>query len=350
MTTPVDVAEAFAGKDVLVTGGLGFLGSNVARRLVALKARVTLMDALIPGYGGNRFNVADLGERVEVVVADVRDRAAMDQLVRGRDFLFNLAGQVSHIDSMTDPMTDLDVNCRSQLSILESCRHHNRGVKIVYAGSRQVYGRPQYLPVDEKHPMRPVDVNGIDKLAAERFHLLYNDVHGVRATSLRLTNTFGPGQLLEHNRQGFLPWFVRKAVEGGTIQLYGDGSQTRDLNFVDDAVEAFLLAAADDRANGRWFNLAGTPPVSLRELAEVMVQISGKGSVTFVPWPPEKKAIDVGNYHGTSALIEQELGWKARVPWRVGLERTIRYYEKNYAHYVHADGSPAATEPKKSGA
>jgi nucleoside-diphosphate-sugar epimerase len=336
MSAGVDLEGAFAGRNVLVTGGLGFIGSNVARRLVRLGARVTLVDSMIPGYGGNFFNVADFESKVEVNIADVRDRSAMDYLIRGRHYLFNLAGQVSHIDSMTDPFTDLDINCRSQLSILESCRHNNRDVKVVFAGSRQQYGRPQYLPVDENHPIRPVDVNGINKVAGEWYHLIYNDVYGVRAVSLRLTNTFGPGQLVRHDRQGFLPWFVRTVVEGGEIRLYGDGSQIRDVNHVDDVVDAFLIAAADERANGRVYNLAGTPPVSLRELAEAMVAIAGRGRITSVPWPSDRKAIDIGSYYGTSELIEKELGWRQRVPLREGLERTIRFYENNLAHYVDA--------------
>jgi len=346
---PIDVAAAFAGKDVLVTGGLGFLGSNVARRLVALGARVTLIDSMIPGYGGNRFNLAGIEEKVAVNIADVRDRSAMDYLIRGRDYLFNLAGQVSHIDSMTDPFTDLDINCRSQLAILESCRHHNRGVKVVFAGSRQQYGRPQYLPVDENHPIRPVDVNGINKVAGEWYHLLYHEVHGVRAASLRLTNTFGPGQLLAHNRQGFVGWFLRKVVEGATIQLYGDGAQQRDLNFVDDVVDAFLLAAADPRADGRIYNLAGAPPISLKELTELMIAVAGRGRLEFVPWPPEKKAIDIGSYYGSAALIERELGWRPKVALRDGLERTIRYYEKHLARYVPGPSFGGTPEPEAKG-
>lgn len=345
--TPIDLAAAFAGKDVLVTGGLGFLGSNVARRLVALRARVTLMDSMIPGYGGNRFNLAGIEDKVAVNIADVRDRSAMDYLIRGRDYLFNLAGQVSHIDSMKDPFTDLDINCRSQLSILESCRHNHRGVKIVFAGSRQQYGRPQYLPVDEKHPIQPVDVNGINKVAGEQYHLLYHEVHGIRATSLRLTNTYGPGQLMCHNRQGFVGWFLRKVVEGATIQLYGDGSQQRDLNHVDDVVDAFLLAAADPRADGKVYNLAGTPPVSLRELTELMIAVAGKGRLEFIPWPPEKKAIDIGSYYGSAALIERELGWRPRIALRDGLERTIRHYQQHLARYVHGPEFGGAPEPER---
>jgi UDP-glucose 4-epimerase len=260
----------------------------------------------------------------------------MDHLVQGQDLLFNLAGQVSHIDSMRDPVTDLDINCRSQLSILESCRHNNPQVAIVFAASRQQYGRPLYLPVDEKHPVRPVDVNGINKTAGESYHLVYGEAYGLRAVSLRLTNTFGPGQLVRHNRQGFIGWFVRTIVEGGTIELYGDGSQVRDLNFVDDVVEAFLLAGAraTGPARGKVYNLAGRESVSLRELVTMLIEIAGKGSVRCVPWPEDKKPIDIGDYYGTHALITQELGWEPQVTLRGGLERTVRYYERNLKHYV----------------
>ncbi|HYC22256.1 MAG TPA: NAD-dependent epimerase/dehydratase family protein [Candidatus Bathyarchaeia archaeon] len=330
----MNLTEVFAGADVLVTGGLGFIGSNVARRLVHLGARVTLVDSMIPDYGGNLFNVHDIRDDVTVNIADVRDRAAMDRLVQGRDYLFNLAGQVSHIDSMLDPFTDLDINCRSQLSILESCRHNNLNVKVVFAGSRQQYGRPRYLPVDESHPIHPVDVNGINKVAGEWYHILYSNVYGLRAASLRLTNTYGPGQLMRHNRQGFVAWFVRKAVEGGEIQIFGDGTQLRDLNYVDDVVEAFLLAAAAEKTSGQIYNLAATPPVSLNELAALMIEISGKGSIRHVPFPPDKRRIDIGSYFGSSDKIRAELGWQARTDIRSGLERTIRYYSEHLRHYL----------------
>lgn len=333
MSAPSDNA-AWAGRPVLITGGLGFVGSNLARRLVALGADVTLMDALIPDHGGNEFNIRDLRERVRVVIADVRDRQAMDRLVAGQDVLFNLAGQVSHIDSMRDPFTDLDINCASQLSTLEACRHSGRPMTVVYAGSRQQYGRPRYLPVDERHVVRPVDVNGINKTAGEAYHLVYGEVYGLRAVSLRLTNTFGPGQLVRHDRQGFIGWFVRQAVEGGTIRLFGGGGQRRDLNFVDDVVDAFLLAASVDGAPGRVYNLAGSEAVSLRDLAETLVELSGRGAVECVDWPADRKPIDIGDYHGSHELITRELGWAPRVPLREGLERTVRHYQEHLAHYL----------------
>jgi UDP-glucose 4-epimerase len=228
-----------------------------ARRLVDLGANVTVVDSLIPNYGGNLFNIAGYEERLRVNIADVRDPYSMRALVAGQDLLFNLAGQVSHIDSMTDPFTDLEINARSQLSILEACRQENPAIKVVYAGTRQQYGKPRYLPLDEDHIQAPTDVNGVNKLAGEWYHIVYHTAYGLRTTSLRLTNTYGPRQLIKHNRQGFIGWFVRLAVEGQPIQLYGDGRQLRDLTYVDDVVDAFLRAGADDNANGAVFNLGG---------------------------------------------------------------------------------------------
>src|SRR5262245_3750871 len=330
----MNLAQAFDGKNVLVTGGLGFIGSNLARRLVQLGADVTLVDSMIPDYGGNPFNIHDIRDRLAVNIADVLDRSSMDHLVQGRDYLFNLAGQVSHIDSMRDPFTDLDINCPSQLSILESCRHNNRDVKIVFAGSRQQYGRPQYLPVDEKHPVHPVDVNGINKMAGEWYHILYHRVYGIRAVSLRLTNTYGPRQLLKHSRQGFIAWFIRRVITGEEIEIFGDGSQLRDLNFVDDVVEAFLIAATSERADGEIYNLAASPPISLLELAKLMISIAGRGSLRMVPFPPEKQRIDIGSYYGSCEKITRELGWQAKTTLADGLARTLRYYGEHAKHYL----------------
>ena len=246
---------SFAERTVLITGGLGFVGSNLARRLVTLGARVTLVDSLIPQYGGNEHNVADLLGRVTVNVCDVRDRFALEHLLRGQDFLFNLAGQTSHLDSMSDPQTDLDINASAQLSILEACRRVNPAIRVVFASTRQLYGRPEYLPVDENHPIRPVDVNGINKFAGEGYHLLYSAVYGIRATVLRLTNTYGRGMRVKDARQTFLGIWIRQLLEGHTIKVFGDGTQLRDFNHVDDCVDALLLAAAADVAVGRVYNL-----------------------------------------------------------------------------------------------
>src|SRR3954468_9094348 len=327
----------------MVTGGLGFIGSNLARKLVDLGADVLLVDSLIPAYGGNLFNIDGIAERVHVNVADIRQQSTMNYLVQDRAVIFSLAGQVSHIDSIRDPYTDLEVNCRGQLTMLEACRNHNPSVKVVYAGTRQVYGRPDSLPVTETHLVRPTDVNGIKNAAGEYYHLVYNNVFGVRACSLRLTNVYGPRQLIKHNRQGFIGWFIRTAIEDATIEIYGDGSQLRDFVFVDDAAEAFLRAGASDDCNGEAFNVGGDRPVSHRDLAALLLDLAGNGRVKYVPWPPEKKAIDIGDFYADSSKFRQATGWTPAVSLREGLTRTIAYYREHFDKYVDRSVRPAQT-------
>jgi len=325
--------NSFAERTVLITGGLGFVGSNLARRLVALGARVTLVDSLIPQYGGNEHNIADLLDRVTVNVCDVRDRFALEHLLRGQDFLFNLAGQTSHLDSMQDPQTDLDINASAQLSILEACRRVNPAIRVVFASTRQLYGRPEYLPVDENHPIRPVDVNGINKFAGEGYHLLYSAVYGIRATVLRLTNTYGRGMRVKDARQTFLGIWIRQLLGGRTIKVFGDGTQLRDFNHVDDCVDALLLAAAADAAVGRVYNLGSEEVVSLKSLAELMTQLRPGGCFELVPFPAERKAIDIGDYYSDFTRIRAELVWSPKVDLRRGLQSTIDYFDSNRRHY-----------------
>lgn len=325
--------DVFAKKKVLITGGLGFIGSNLARRLVALGAQVTLVDSLIPQYGGNLHNIADLQSQVTVNVCDVRDRFALEYLLRDQDYLFNLAGQTSHLDSMSDPQVDLDINASAQLSILEACRRVNPAVRVVFASTRQLYGRPDYLPVDEKHPIRPVDVNGINKFAGEGYHLLYSTVYGIRATVLRLTNTYGPGMRVKDARQTFLGIWIRQLLEGSAIKVFGDGTQLRDFNYVEDCVDALLLAGSSDAAVGKVYNLGSTEVISLKDLAELVTQLRRDGRFELVAFPPERKAIDIGDYYSDFALIQKELGWEPRIDLRTGLLRTIEYFDKNRQHY-----------------
>ena len=327
-------ATFYRGRKVMITGGLGFIGSNLAHRLVDLGADVLLVDSLIPEYGGNLFNIAGIEDRVTVNVADVRQASTMNYLVQGREVIFNLAGQVSHIDSLRDPHTDLDINCRSQLTLLEACRHHNPRAKVVYASTRQIYGKPDALPVTERHLVRPTDVNGINKAAGEYYHLVYNNVFGVRACALRLTNVYGPRQLLRHNRQGFIGWFIRLALEDREIQVFGDGSQVRDFVYVDDAVEAFLAAGATDDVNGEAFNVGGDEHLAHRDLVKMLVEIAGSGHFTFVDWPADRKAIDIGSFYADSTLMRTRTGWTPSVTLRDGFARTFDYYRQHLRHYV----------------
>ena len=325
----------YEGKKVLITGGLGFIGSNLARALVPLGADVLLVDSLIPDYGGNLFNIDGIESRVKVNIADVRDANGMQYLVSGQDILFNLAGQVSHIDSMTDPMTDLEINCKSQLAILEACRKVNPGIRILYAGTRQIYGKPVRLPADEDHPVHPTDINGINKASGEMYHRIYGEVYGLRTTSLRLTNTYGPRQLLKHNRQGFAGWFIRRVVLEEEILLFGDGEQKRDFNYVDDVVDAFLSAGANDELQGEVFNLGAAEPTTLREFVEILYQVAGKKpNYRLVPFPEERRRIDIGDFYTDYGKIRRKLGWEPRVDLREGARRTIEFYRENIRHYV----------------
>ena len=323
----------YTNKRILITGGLGFIGSNLARSLAVQGANVTLVDSLIPQYGGNTFNIDDIQNKVVVNVCDVRDTYAMGNLIQGKDYLFNLAGQTSHLDSMTDPHTDLDINAAAQLSILEVCRKENPDIKIVFASTRQLYGKPDYLPVDENHPIHPVDVNGINKLAGEWYHLLYNNVYGIRACALRLTNTYGPGMRVKDARQAFLGIWIRLLLEGKQIKVFGDGKQLRDFNFVDDCVEALLLAGENNNANGKVYNLGSSEIIGLSDLAEIMVNLGVSGNYELRPFPADRKAIDIGDYYSDYSLITKELGWVPKIDLKKGLKRTLNYYRAHFSHY-----------------
>jgi len=325
--------KCFRGRRVTITGGLGFIGSNLAHALVQLGAKVTLIDSLIPEYGGNLRNIEAIKRRVRVNISDVRNNHALPHLLKDQDFLFNLAGQTSHLDSMSAPDIDLEINCRSQLSILEVCRKHNPDIRVVFASTRQIYGRPLYLPVDEKHPLQPVDINGINKLAGEQYHLLYSQVHGIKSTVLRLTNTIGPRMRVKDARQTFVGIWIKQVLSGEPFEVWG-GQQLRDFTFVDDAVEAFLLAASRPEAVGAVFNLGGLGRVSLAGLAKMLVAAAGGGEYTMKEYPAERKKIDIGDFFADDALIGRKLGWKPRTKIREALERTVEFYRAELPHYL----------------
>ncbi len=324
--------DAFHGREVLVTGGLGFLGSNLAIRLARLGARVTIVDSLVEQFGGNFFNIEPVRDCVTVNVSDMRDPNSLDILVQGKDYIFNLAGQVSHGDSMRDPQLDLAVNCVSTMNLVEACRKHNPEARLLYTSTRQVYGRPRKLPVDENHPTVPIDVNGINKLAAEYYHLLYHRTYGVRSVVLRLTNTFGPRQRIRGNRQGFATVFVRQALRGETISLYGGGTQLRDFNYVEDVVNAMVLAAANDACYGEVFNLGSSRPYSLLDFVDAL-----KARCTFevesVPFPEDTRIIDIGDYYGDYSKFREATGWSPQVDLSEGLEKTVAFYREHKDAY-----------------
>ena len=321
------------GLKVLITGGLGFIGSNLAYRLVGLGAHVTLIDSLIPEYGGNLFNIHNLENQVRVNISDIRDEHSINCLIQGHDVLFNLAGQTSHIDSMKFPQADLEINSRAQLSILEACRQFNPHIRVVFASTRQIYGRPEYLPVNEKHPLSPVDVNGINKLAGEQYHVLYNNVYGISTCVLRLTNTYGPRMRIKDARQTFVGIWLRQLLDNKPFQVWG-GAQLRDFTFVEDAIDALLLCASEEKAQGGVFNVGGGATISLKNLAEMLIHIHGKGSYELKEFPSDRKKIDIGDYYSDDTLIRNTLGWQPKVSLEQGLKQTFEFYYKNFNNYL----------------
>jgi UDP-glucose 4-epimerase len=326
--------QNFHGSKVLVTGGLGFIGSNLACRLVELGAEVTIIDSLIPEYGGNHFNIDGIASLVDVHIADIRDSDVIEHLIVGKDYLFNLAAQTSHSGSMRDPKADLEINALAQLSILECCRKYNPHIKIVFSSTRQVYGVPQYLPVDELHPVQPVDVNGINKLSGEWYHLLYKKVYNIDASVIRMTNVYGPRMRVKDARQTFLGIWIKNLIDGKPIDVFGDGLQIRDFNYVDDVVLALLNVVSSPKASGELFNI-GSPGdrMNLKSLAELLIKIHGHGTYNLVEFPPARKAIDIGNYYTNHSKISEELGWKVRVSFEEGLSKTLKFYTENKKYY-----------------
>jgi len=318
------------GASCLVTGGLGFIGSNLALALAAGGARVAVVDALVPQHGGNRRNLDGAAAPISVTIADIGDRAAMAPLLDGADVVFNVAGQVSHLESMTDPLRDLDLNVRSHLALLELVRELRPGAVVVHTSTRQVYGRPRYLPVDEDHPTAPVDVNGVDKLAAEQLHLLYAAVHDMAISALRLTNVYGPRQSLVRDGLGFLPVFLRRALRGEPIEVYGDGRQLRDCLYVDDVVRALVLAAVTPDSVGQVFNLGHDDALDLAEIARIVAAGAGGASdVSLVPWPDDLVRIDIGSFWADFSKAKRVLGWAPEIGFGAGIEATIALYREH---------------------
>lgn len=333
--------DEYRGEKVLITGGLGFIGSNLAIRLVEAGASVTLLDSLFPTCGANYFNVEPIRKDVEIIEGDAADLSLIRKIIRDKRYIFNLAGHVSHIESMEDPFSDLHMNTLAPLAVLEACRHENRTARVIYAGTRQSYGRPESLPLVETQIPKPVDVNGVTKLAGEGFHMVYHRAHGIPAVSLRLVNTYGPRQLVKHARQGFVGWFIKQAIDGEEIQLFGDGQQLRGFNYVDDVVNALLIAGTEKQLIGDYFNLGGEQPVTLEAFVTLLLKITGQGSYRIVPFPSDKKAIDIGSVYTSAAKFNAATGWKANVTLEEGLTKTVEYYRKYRAQYWKDSPSPS---------
>jgi UDP-glucose 4-epimerase len=320
--------KGFAGRKVLITGGLGFIGSNLAIRLVDLGADVTLVDAMIPDYGGNLFNVAPVQDRVKVNYCDIRDESAMEYLVRDQDYVFHLAGQVCHVMSLTNPFPDIDINIKGTAILMEALKKVNRRAKVIYTGTRGQYGPAVKLPVSEEAPTNPKGIYEISNLTAEKIIKVYNDIHGIRSVLLRLTNIYGPRAQMKHSRFGVVNWFVRLAIDDETIKVFGDGQILRDFLYVDDCIEAMLLSAVCEEANGEVYNVGVDQPTNFRILAEMLVRIAGTGRWEFAPFSAERKAQEPGDFYSDITKIRRAMGWEPTTSLEDGLARTVDYYRR----------------------
>jgi len=321
------------GAKVLITGGLGLIGSSLARRLLDMECDVLLIDSLNENFGGNLHNVEDIRNRVRINISDIRDKHGLRFLLSNCDVIFNLAGQTSHMDSMNAPFEDLEINCMAQLSLLEACREVNPTVRIIYASTRQIYGRPQSLPVNEEHPLCPADVNGINKIAGESYHILYQNYYGLPTTVLRLTNTYGPGMRIKDARQIFLGIWIRQLIEGRPFEVWG-GQQKRDFIYVEDAADAFIAAARSPDTIGKALNVGGSEVVSLIELADTLKAVNGSGSYELKEFPNDRKKIDIGDYWTDDRAFRALTGWNPKTKLKNGLKQCIEYYRAHFDHYA----------------
>jgi UDP-glucose 4-epimerase len=340
--------DNFAGKSVLITGGMGFIGANLAIELSRLGANVTILDAMIPDYGGNEFNIAPVTDKVRVNYCDIRDETAVTYLVRGKDYIFHLAGQVCHLMSLSNPFPDIEMNITGTAILMEACRKFNKDAIVVYTGTRGQYGPSVSLPVNEEAPTNPKGIYEISNLTAEKIIKVYNDVHGIRSVLLRLSNIYGPRSQMRHSRFGVCNWFVRLAMDHENIQVFGDGGILRDFCFVDDCVDAILRVAAVEEAAGEIFNIGSDIPVSFLELVKTIITVAGCGQWQFAEFSAERKAQEPGDFYSDISKIERFTSWRPATSLEVGLAKTVAYYKDHGAHYWDYRFSSALGEQLRS--
>jgi UDP-glucose 4-epimerase len=323
--------RTYNNKRVFITGGLGFLGSNLAHRLVDLGAKVTVLDCFLPHHGGNLYNLAGISKRVKVIKKDIRAKGLARHL-KGQQFVFHFAGHTSHVDSMKDPYYDIDINCRGNAVFLEALRAGCPKARIIYCGTRAQYGRLDYQRVDEKHTFKPVDVYGASKATGEMLFFVYHRAYGMRVSSLRLTNAYGPRHQMKNAKFGIFNWFMRLAMDDAVLPIYGKGEQTRDFVYVDDVVRAFLLLGAKEKTVGEAYNIGCGKAITFRRMVELVQKAAG-GKIQFRAWPKERKQIECGDFLANYKKLAAATGWQPKMPLEEGIRRTVEYYRANKKHY-----------------
>lgn len=323
------------GQNVLITGGLGFIGSNIAQKLTSLGAKVTILDACLDPYGWNFANTKEIKDKIIFVKGDIRDLELIKKLTKDMNVIFDCAAQISHLISIKEPLLDIDINCRGAMTVLEAVRAVNDKAKLVYAGTRGQIGKRIYSPIDEKHPTDPVDMNGIDKLAAEKYYMLYNRLYGIKTTSIRINNTYGERGQIKHDDYGLVNWWIRQALLNEQIIINGDGLQTRDFNYIKDVVDAMILVAQSDKTNGEIFMLGSGKETSIRKLIELILKTTdSKMEIKSQPWPKDRKSIEIGNFLVDFSKIKNTLGWRPRTDLEEGIRLTVEFYKKRLKEYL----------------
>jgi UDP-glucose 4-epimerase len=318
---------------VLITGGAGMIGSTIAHLAAAQGARVSILDAMLPLYGGNRFNLRGILDSVQFIEGDIRDLELMRRVVPGYDYIFNLAGQVSYVDSNTEPLLDLDINCKGHLQVLEACRLENPRARLLFASSRFVYGRIEYIPVDEGHPFNCLSIYGIHKLAGEKYYRFYHEAYGLPTVSVRIANPYGPRQQMKHSKYGIVNWFIRLALEGKPLTVFGDGRQRRDYIYNEDLAEACVALLLSPGTEGQVYNLGTGTGVPFAEMAALVAEAVPGTAVRQVEWPRDRYFVETGDYLSDITRITTASGWRPKTTLKDGIGRTVAYYREHQEEY-----------------
>lgn len=325
--------KSLKNKKILVTGGLGFVGSNLAIKLASLGADVLIVDNMLPRQGGNLFNIEPVKDKVKVNISDIRNPTSMNHLVKGMDYIYHIAGQVNHVDSVKDPLNDLSINVEGTLVLMEALRMNNPSAHVIFTGTRGEYGTSLSLPVAENHAINPIGIYAITNFAAERIVLTYHNLHHIKSVCLRITNTFGPRHQMAHDEYGVFNWFIRKAMDNEVIPIFGDGRILRDYLYIDDLVDSLIAIALSDKAYGDVYNVGSGIPLSFIDLAEKIIKIAGSGKVDHTEFTTERKALEPGDYYADITRIKNVLGWQPVISLDDGIRKTIQFYKKYKEHY-----------------
>lgn len=327
------MANIYKNKKVLITGGLGFIGSNLCIKLAELGAEVLVIDNMLPRQGGNLFNVEPVKNKIKINVSDIRNSVSMNHLVKGQDYVFHLAGQVNHVDSVKNPLQDLSINVEGTLVLMEALRKNNPDARVIFTGTRGEYGASLKLPVAESHAINPIGIYAITNFAAERIVLTYHNLHKIKSVCLRITNTYGPRHQMQHDEYGVFNWFIRKAMDNEVIPVFGDGRIIRDYLYVDDLIEVLLGIALAEKAYGEVFNIGSGIPVNFIDLAETIIKIAGTGKTKYTDFSTERKSLEPGDYYADISKVKSIVKWQPKTKLEDGIKKTIAYYKKNKKRY-----------------